>query len=290
MDTLRGDYMGKLTILDNPIKSSETVTKAQEDALSAEEMAQSKKIKELYEKQAESVRNQAAVLAQNQQAATDLAVSQLEQRKTQLKEDFKKEQSAAYTDYQKQINPYGANAEVMADNGLTNSGYSESSKVRMYNEYQRRFAMNKSTLDAAIANFDNAIAEAKLQNSSVLAQMASDAFEQEVALLERAELYAVEQQGASVGNVGNVGSGETSAPSGYSATGEQQMYMRSDGTLASAVIYVNSAGERIYYNEETGQWVKDKGSLPQPAPSETPVPNTRNSNSALSYKKVQMTK
>ena len=286
MDTLRGDYMGKLTILDNPIKSSETVTKAQEDALSAEEMAQNKKIKELYEKQAESVRNQAAVLAQNQQAATDLAISQIEQRKSELKEDFKKEQSAAYTDYQKQINPYGANAEVMVDNGLTNSGYSESSKVRMYNEYQRRFAMNKSTLDAAIANFDNAIAEAKLQNSSVLAQMAFDAFEQEVALLKSADLYEVKGTAATVpAEVGGI-----SAPEGYSATGEQQMYMKSDGTLASAVIYVNSAGERIYYNEETGQWVKDKGSLPMSAPSETPVPNTRNSNSALSYKKVQMTK
>lgn len=212
--------MAKTTILESPVKSSETVAKAQEDALSAEELAQNKRMKELYEKQAENVRNQAAVLAQNQQAATDLAVSQLEQRKTQLKEDYKKEQSAAYTDYQKQINPYGANAEVMAENGLTNSGYSESSKVRMYNEYQQRVAMNKSTLNAAIANFDNAIAEAKLQNSSALAQMAFDAFEQEVALLEQAELYAVKQQGASASSVGNVGSGGVTAPSGYAATGD----------------------------------------------------------------------
>ena len=274
--------MAKTTILEGPVKSNETVTKAQEDALSAEELAQSKRAKEL----AENVRNQAAVLAQNQQAATDLAVSQLEQRKTQLKEDHKKEQSAAYTDYQKQINPYGANAEVMADNGLTNSGYSESSKVRMYNEYQRRAAMNKSTLDAAIANFDTAIAEAKLQNSSVLAQMAFDAFEQEVALLKSADLYEVKGTAATVpAEVGGI-----FAPEGYSATGEQQMYMKSDGTLASAVIYVNSAGERMFYNEETGQWVKDRGSSPAPAPSKTPVPNTRNSNSALSYEKVQMTK
>ena len=286
MDTLRGDYMAKTTILEGPVKSNETVTKAQEDALSAEEIAKNKKVSDLYREQAAAVQNQAAVLAQNQQAATDLAVSQLEQRKTQLKEDYKKEQSAAYTDYQKQINPYGANAEVMADNGLTNSGYSESSKVRMYNEYQQRVAMNKSTLDAAIANFDTAIAEAKLQNSSVLAQMAFDAFEQEVALLKSADLYEMKGPEATVPDeVGGI-----SPPEGYSATGEQQMYMKSDGTLASAVIYVNSAGERMFYNEETGQWVKDRGSPPEPAPSKTPVPNTRNSNSALSYKKVQMTK
>ena len=274
MDTLRGDYMAKTTILESPVKSNETVTKAQEDALSAEELAQSKRAKEL----AENVRNQAAVLAQNQQAATDLAIGQLEQRKTQLKEDFKKEQSAAYTDYQKQINPYGANAEVMADNGLTNSGYSESSKVRMYNEYQRRVAMNKSTLDAAIANFDTAIAEAKLQNSSVLAQMAFDAFEQEVALLEQADLY--EMKGTAVTVPAEVGG--ISAPEGYSATGEQQMYMKSDGTLASAVIYVNSAGERMFYNEETGQWVKDRGSSSPLEANPMPVGGAT--------KKVQMTK
>ena len=282
--------MGKKAIVDALLKKNETVEEAQEQAISGEKTAQSKKMSDLYREQAAAIQNQAAVLAQNQQAATDLAVSQIEQKKAELKESYKKEQSAAYTDYQKQINPYGVNTEAMADNGLLNSGYSESSKVRMYNEYQRRAAMNKSTLDAAIANFDTAIAEAKLQNSSVLAQMAFDAFEQEVALLEQAELYAVKQQGASASSVGNVGSGGVTAPSGYSATGEQQMYMRSDGTLASAVIYVNSAGERIYYNEETGQWVKDRGNLPTPASSETPVPNTRNSNSALSYKKVQMTK
>ena len=245
--------MANVTILEAPVKSTETATKAKENTLSAEQIAQNKKMKEFYEKQAENVQTQGAILAQNQQAATDLAISQLEQRKTQLKEDYKKEQTAAYTDYQKQINPYGANAEVMAENGLTNSGYSESSKVRMYNEYQRRVATNKSTLDAAIASFDTAIAEAKLQNSSVMAQMALDTFKQATAYITEAGNYTTVQT-TTPATVPTV-----YAPEGYSATGEEQVYMRSDGTFASAVIYVNSAGKRIFYNEETGKWIEDRG-------------------------------
>ena len=213
--------MGKNTVVESTVVGNETVTNAQKQAISAEEAAQNKKMKELYEKQAESVKVQAKALAESQQAATDLAISQIEQRKSELNKDYKKEQSAAYTDYQKQINPYGANAEVMADNGLLNSGYSESSKVRMYNEYQRRYAINRSTYEMAIVNYNNAIAEAKRQNSVALAQLAYDALEKETALLEQAALYEAKGTVASV-PTSNVPSGET-VDSTVSMLNEEQL-------------------------------------------------------------------
>lgn len=78
--------------------------------------------------------------SQNQQARTDFTIEQINQQKDKTQKDYTKEQMGAYTDWQKQSNKYGANAEIMASNGLANSGYSESSQVSMYNTYQNRIA------------------------------------------------------------------------------------------------------------------------------------------------------
>ena len=107
-----------------------------------------------------------------QQQQSDLAIHQLEYQKAQTTKDYQKEQSASYVDYQKQINPYGANAEQMAANGFANAGYSESSKVQSYVAYQNRVAVAREAYQAAVHNYDVAIAEAKLQNSYALAEIA----------------------------------------------------------------------------------------------------------------------
>ena len=117
--------------------------------------------------------------AQAQQDRTNLTIEQIEQQKEQTQKDYIKEQSASYVDWQKQSNQYGSEAEKMASAGLTNTGYSESSQVSMYNTYQNRVATAREVLNQAIMNYDNAIKDAQLQNSSILAEIAANAFQEQ---------------------------------------------------------------------------------------------------------------
>lgn len=113
---------------------------------------------------------------------TDFAIQQINQQKEQAKQDYTKEQSGAYVDWQKQSNPYGANAEKMAAQGLAGTGYSESSQVSMYNTYQNRVASARESYTRAVLNYDNAIKDARLQNSSVLAEIAYEALQKQLEL------------------------------------------------------------------------------------------------------------
>lgn len=117
---------------------------------------------------------------QNQQ--TDFAIQQIEQQKAQTYKDYVKEQSGAYVDWQKQSNQYGANAEQMAASGLTNTGYSESSQVSMYNTYQNRVMTARESYQQAVQNYNNSITEARLQNNSILAEIAYQAQQEQLQL------------------------------------------------------------------------------------------------------------
>ena len=117
---------------------------------------------------------------QNQQ--TNLIVDEINQQKEFAEKDYTKEQRGAYTDWQKQSNQYGANAEQMAASGLTNTGFSESSQVSMYNQYQTRVATARESYNRAVLNYDNAIKEARLQNNSKLAELAYNALQAQLEL------------------------------------------------------------------------------------------------------------
>ena len=117
---------------------------------------------------------------QNQQLA--LTEQKVEQQREQAQKDYTKEQSGAYVDWQKQSNQYGANAEKMAAQGLSGTGYSESSQVRMYTAYQNRVATAREAFVQASLNYDNAIKEARLQNSTALAEIAHSAYQQQLEL------------------------------------------------------------------------------------------------------------
>lgn len=110
-------------------------------------------------------------------ANTEFTIDKIEQQKGYATQDYTKEQSGAYADLQKQINPYGANAEAMAANGFTNTGYSESSQVAMYVAYQNRVAVARQSYQRAMADYDNQMTEARLQNNSLLAEIAAQALE-----------------------------------------------------------------------------------------------------------------
>lgn len=120
--------------------------------------------------------------AQIQQENTDFAIEKIEQQKQQAHSDYIKEQSGAYTDWQKQSNQYGVKAEQMASQGMTNTGYSESSQVSMYNTYQNRVATARESYNRAILNYDNAIKDAQLQNNSKLAEIAYKSLQQQLEL------------------------------------------------------------------------------------------------------------
>ena len=117
-----------------------------------------------------------------QNEKTDFAIEEINQQKDQTRKDYLKEQSGAYVDWQKQSNQYGAKAEQQASMGMANSGYSESSQVSMYNTYQNRVAAARESYSRAVLNYDNAIKEAKLQNNSLLAEIAYQGLREQLAL------------------------------------------------------------------------------------------------------------
>ena len=117
---------------------------------------------------------------QNQQ--TDFAIKEIEQNKAEAKKDYTKEQSGAYQDWKKQSDQYGVRAEQIADQGMQNTGYSESSQVSMYNTYQNRVSTARESYLRIVQDFDNAITQARLQNNSALAEIAYNSLQQRLEL------------------------------------------------------------------------------------------------------------
>lgn len=120
--------------------------------------------------------------AELQQQQTDFAIEKVEQQKEQAQKDYIKEQQGAYYDWQKQSNPYGVNAEQTASNGLTNSGYAESTQTAMYVAYQNRVAVAKESFAKAVLEYDNMMNEARLQNNAVKAQIAYETLQTKLQL------------------------------------------------------------------------------------------------------------
>ena len=135
-----------------------------------------------YQAQIDASKEWAATQGQLQQEQTDFAIEQIEQQKDQAHKDYVKEQSGAYVDWQKQSNQYGVAAEQQAAAGMAGTGFSESSQVSMYNTYQNRVATARESYNQAILNYNNAIKDARLQNNSVLAEIAYQSLQQQLAL------------------------------------------------------------------------------------------------------------
>ena len=105
------------------------------------------------------------------------------QQKDKAEKDYQKEAKASYIDYQKETDRYGVSREQMVSNGLSNSGYSESSKVSMYDTYQNRIASARQSKENAMLEFNNAIKEAQLTNNATLAENALIALKEKMNIL-----------------------------------------------------------------------------------------------------------
>lgn len=126
---------------------------------------------------------------QLQKENTDFAIQKIEQQKAQAEKDYLKEQSAAYGDWQRQSNPYGVEAEKMASAGLSNSGYSESSQVSMYNTYQNRVATARDAIERAKQEYNNNINQAILQNNAAMAEIYANAHKEQLQLVLESYLH-----------------------------------------------------------------------------------------------------
>ena len=135
-----------------------------------------------YQAQINASKEYAETQKKNQQAATDFAIEEINQQKSQAKSDYTKEQAGSWADYQKQVDPYGAQAEQVAASGLSNSGYADSLQTQAYVAYQNRVATAREAYQRAVLNYDNAITEARLQNNSLLAEIAYQALQQQLEL------------------------------------------------------------------------------------------------------------
>lgn len=135
-----------------------------------------------YQKQIDAAKDYSDKQQELQNEQTQLAIDEINQQKDKLEKDYIKEQKGAYSDWQKESNRYGANAEQQASNGLRNAGYSESSQVSMYNQYQNRVSTARETYTNAVQNYDRSIAQARLSNNSKLAEIAYEALQKELEL------------------------------------------------------------------------------------------------------------
>lgn len=117
------------------------------------------------------INNWAETQKENQQKQTDYNISLINQNKEEAQKNAEKETKDAYVDYMKQTNEYGGAAETLASKGLATQGYSESSRVGMYNTYQNRVATTNAALTKANTEFNNQISQALINNDLQLAEI-----------------------------------------------------------------------------------------------------------------------
>lgn len=117
----------------------------------------------------------------NQQ--TQMQVDELNREKEKIDKDVTKTTQGLYSNWQKEANQYGVQAEQLAQQGLNNSGYAETTKTAMYNTYQKNVTETLNNARDLKSDYDFKITQAR-QNASVQqAQSALDLYSQKIQLL-----------------------------------------------------------------------------------------------------------
>ena len=132
-----------------------------------------KQVSQLYDKQYEQQQN---II----NTSTQQAVDELERNKQKAQQEADKTNKALYTDYQKQVNPYGVNAENLYEQGLAKSGLAETTKANYYNTYQNARSEAQSNADNIKADFDAQIARARQNGDLQLAESALQMYTQKI--------------------------------------------------------------------------------------------------------------
>lgn len=129
---------------------------------------------QLYDQQMEQQRN---II----NTSTQQTIDEIERNKKKAEDEALKTNKALYTDYQKQINPYGVNAENLAEQGLGGSGLAESTKANYYNTYQTARTEVTNNANTIKADFDAQITQARQNGDLQLAQSALEMYQQKIA-------------------------------------------------------------------------------------------------------------
>lgn len=109
-------------------------------------------------------------IRQEQQAAIDKNVADLNAQKAQVQQAGEKSNMAAQQNYMNVLNPNGANAEQLAALGLSQSGMSESAAIAANNAYTNAINSNEMNVNNQLAAIDLAIQQAKLTGDIATAQ------------------------------------------------------------------------------------------------------------------------
>lgn len=136
------------------------------------------------------VNQQNNLLNQQEQKQTDLInqqtqmqVDELNREKEKLDKETQKTTSGLYSSWQKQANQYGAGMEQLAQQGLANSGYAESTRTALYNTYQKSVTDTLNNANELKADYDFKITQARQNGSVQQAQAALDLYSQRLQLL-----------------------------------------------------------------------------------------------------------
>lgn len=111
---------------------------------------------------------------------TQQTIDEIQRNKDKAEREAQKTNRALYTDYQKQINPYGVNAENLYEQGLANSGLAETTKAHYYNTYQTARTEAQNNANQIKADFDNEITRARQNGDLQLAQSALQMYQQKI--------------------------------------------------------------------------------------------------------------
>ena len=113
---------------------------------------------------------------------TQKTINELNYNKAKIDPQTNKTTSGLYTDYQKEVNQYGAQADAQARKGLANSGYAETSRVNLYNTYQKNVTETVNSANQLKADFDFQMAQARQQGDITKAQNAYNLMQQQMQL------------------------------------------------------------------------------------------------------------
>lgn len=140
--------------------------------------------KALYEQQQSYIKEQENIQNQNLDKQLEFQKQQIEKQKQVANDNFKTESKKALNDFIGFTNPYGQNAEAMAESGLLNSGVSETSKLGGFNAYQNRLASANKAMQDAFTQYDTSLNEAILNNDVQKAENALERLKQSLAYTE----------------------------------------------------------------------------------------------------------
>ena len=128
--------------------------------------------KALYDQQTNYLNEQEKILNNNLDKQLANQTQKIQQQKDAAQKNYETETKKALNDYTSFTNPYGYQAESLAQSGLNNSGVSETSKLGGFNVYQNRLASANKVMQDAFTNYDMQINDAILSNDVAKAENA----------------------------------------------------------------------------------------------------------------------